>query len=271
MKDKKTLLFPTDFSPRASKALDQAIDFAQQFDYKLLIYHVYHRPIVTEGTSTTLLRQVEGKAEKNFQNLEKKHPNLKNVSYKCRKELGISIDSIVSTAKKEEAELIIMATKGAKGFGELWGTKTAKIIKSVSIPVLVIPDNSSISGIEKVGLACDYSMKTDYDQLSFLIKIAKKLKLDVDVITLNRDEKTMTPGELKNRELMKSQFKKKGTSFSFTFNNNIEEGIIKYCTQNDIGLIAILPKSYSYIRSIFHESLTEKMLFHSPLPLLVLK
>ena len=271
MKDQKTILFPTDFSPRASKALDQAIDFAKKFNYKMLIYHVYHRPITTEGTSTTLLRQVEGKAEKNLHDLEKKHPTLKDITFKCRKELGISVENIVETATKENVDLIIMATKGAKGLGELWGTKTAKIIKSVNIPVLVIPDNSSISGIKKVGLACDYSMKTDYAQLSFLIEVAKKLKLDIDVITLNRDEKMMTPGELKNRELMKAQLKKKGTSFSFTFNNNIEEGIIQYSTQNDIGLIAVLPKSYSYIRSIFHESLTEKMIFHSPLPLLVLK
>lgn len=271
MKDQKTILFPTDFSPRADRALDEAISFAKKFDYKLLIYHVYHRPIVTEGTSSTLLRQVEGKADKNLNDLEKKHPALKTITYKAWKELGISIDSIVETAKKEEAELIIMATKGAKGFGELWGTKTAKIIKSVSIPVLVIPDNSSIKDIKKVGLACDYSMKTDYEQLSFLIDIGKKLKLDIDVITLNRDEKTMTPGELKNRELMKAQLKKKGTSFSFTFNNNIEDGIIEYSKQHGIGLIAVLPKSYSYIRSIFHESLTEKMIFHSPLPLLVLK
>ncbi len=271
MTDHKTLLFPTDFSPRAGKALDQAIDFAQKFDYKMLIYHVYHRPIDEEGANADLLRQVEGKAEKHFKELTQKHPDLKHVTYHTRKELGISIDCIVETAEKEDVDLIIMATKGAKGIGELWGTKTAKIIKSVQVPVLVIPDNSSISGIKKVGLACDYSMKTDYEQLSFLIGIAKKLKLDLDVITLNRDEKTMTPGELKNRELMRGQFKKKGTSFSFTFNNNIEEGIIEYCSQHDIGLIAVLPKSYSYIRSLFHESLTEKMIFHSPLPLLVLK
>ena len=71
MKDQKTILFPTDFSPRASKALDQAIDFAKKFNYKMLVYHVYHRPINTEGTSTTLLRQIEGKAEKNLHDLEK--------------------------------------------------------------------------------------------------------------------------------------------------------------------------------------------------------
>ena len=134
MKDQKTILFPTDFSPRADRALDEAISFAKKFDYKLLIYHVYHRPIVTEGTSSTLLRQVEGKADKNLNDLEKKHPALKTITYKAWKELGISIDSIVETAKKEEAELIIMATKGAKGFGELWGTKTAKIIKKCVNP-----------------------------------------------------------------------------------------------------------------------------------------
>ncbi len=271
MNDKKTILFPTDFSPRANSILDQAIDFAEEFDYKLLIFHVYHRPITEGGTSTDLLRQIERAAEMNFKELEKTKTKLKNIAYSFRKELGISIGNIVDTAKKEEVDLIIMATKGAKGFGELWGTKTAKIIKSVSVPVLVIPDNASIQHIKKAGLACDYSEKTDYKQLKLLIELAEKLKLDIDVITLNRDEKTMTREEISHRELIKNHFEKVETSFNFTFSDNVEDGIIDYSTKNDIGLITILPKSYNYISSLFHDSLTEKMVFHSPLPLLVLK
>ena len=61
------------------------------------------------------------------------------------------------------------------------------------------------------------------------------------------------------------------TTFNFTFHDKIDKGIIEYSKSNGIGLIAIVPKSYGFIEQLFHESLTEKMVFKSPIPLLILK
>lgn len=269
----KTILFPTDFSERASNALNQALVFIQNFDAKIIIYHAYHRPAYYSGGKEQLdqkLDEVKSSIDLKFKQLLKNNEALKETKYEFRKALGVSVESIVELSKKE-IDLIIMATKGTDGLGELWGTKTAKIIKSVEVPVLVIPDNTSLTGIKKMGLACDYSQYTEYETLDFLLEVTERLKLDVDTITLNRSEKVMTNKEKDYKKLVREKLETVPATFNFTFHNNVDEGIINYAKANDIGLIAMLPKSYSFMESLFHESLTEQMTFHSPIPLLVLK
>lgn len=270
----RAILFPTDFSERSQQALDQAIVYAEKFSMKLIIYHAYHRPVTEWDTSRQLKRtldDLEKDIDARFQKLLEQHKKLRAVNYEFRKELGLFIENVIDAAQEKDVQLIIMATKGARGFGELWGTKTARIIKSVRVPVLVLPDHTNLEAIGKVGLVCDYSKETNYHTLDFLLELAETLKLDVDVVTLNRDKKTMTTQELAYQQLVRKKLEDVPTTFNFSFNSNVENGIVEYSMNNDIGLIVILPKSYPFIEGLFRESLTQKMAFHSPLPLLVLK
>lgn len=270
----RTILFPTDFSERSHQALDQAIAYAERFNMKLLIYHTYSRPVTEWNTSRSLtesLQTLERTIDAKFDKLLDQHKQLSTVHYEFRKGLGLSTEGIISTAQEEGIHLIIMATKRAKGFGELWGTKTALIIESVPVPVLVLPDHARREAVEKVGLVCDYSKEANYHALDFLLEWAETLQLEVDVLTLNRDQKIMTSQELAYQQLVRKKLEDVPTTFHFTFNSEVEAGIMEYSAAHGIGLIAILPKSYHFIESLFRESLTKKMTFHSPIPLLVLK
>ena len=270
----KTILFPTDFSERAERALEQAIEVAEKARARLILYHVYHRPVIEGQTAEEMaswLQQLEEGIDVRFHKLAHQYPKLKELDCDFRKELGISVESIAHIPKDEEIDLIIMATEGATGFGELWGTKTAQIIKSVKVPVLVIPDSSHLDEVKRVGLVCDYSEKTHYQTLDFLLKFIELFQLNVDVITLTRDEKTMPSQEKANRALVRKKLENVSATFHFTYHREVEIGIMEYVQSHTIGMIAILPKSYSFIERIFRESLTEKMVFHSQLPLLVLK
>jgi len=272
--NERVILFPTDFSDRSLKALGEALEFAERFKDKMIIFHSYSRPYVEGATpeeSKSLLRQLEDQIDQKFEKLLKNFPKLKSLNHEFRKAVGTSVDNIAEVTNTQKIDLIIMATKGARGFGELWGTTTAKIIKSVEIPVLVFPDKATLTDVTKIGLTCDYSERIDYRKLEFLVEVAEAQKSDIEVITLNREEKLMTSQELAHQQQVKRLLQSVHTSFSFYFCENIEEGVIDYAKQNNIGIIAIMPKSYTYIERLFHESLTERMAFHSPVPLLVLK
>jgi nucleotide-binding universal stress UspA family protein len=270
----KTILFPTDFSERSHQALDQAIACAEQLGMKLLIYHTYTRPVTEWNTGRSLtqrLQALERRIDATFDKLPDQHKQLSGVPYEFRKGIGLLDEEIISIVQEEEIALIIMATKGAKGFGELWGTKTARIVKGVSVPVLVLPDHTSLNAVEKVGLVCDYSKEANYHTLDFMLKLVKALGLDIDVITLNRDQKTLTSQQLAYQQLVRKKLEDASPTFHSTFNSQVEEGIMEYSAANGIGLIAILPKSHGFIEGLFRESLTKKMTFHSSIPLLVLK
>ncbi|MEO1050584.1 MAG: universal stress protein [Bacteroidota bacterium] len=269
-----TILFPTDFSDRATKALDEAIGFAERFKAKLIILHLYHRPVSGKTSSQEMVKsrllKLEMDIDDQFKEIKEQNEKLATISYEFRKSLGVSTEGIINTAHYEDIDLIIMATKGANGFGEIWGTKTAHIVKEVKVPVLVIPDDTTLD-INKVCLACDYSDGTDYEALNLLAKITKEMSMDVNVVTLNTEEKDLTDHQLVQRDKVKELLLSAPIAFEFTFNQHKEIGIINHCQANKAGMIAILPKHYSFIEWLFHDSLTEKMVFHSPVPLLVLK
>lgn len=270
----KTILFPTDFLNRFDEALQQVVGLAKKIQAKVIIYHVYHHPFAHSASTRhakSLLRSYENSVDLKFKELLDNMEDLKSIDHEFKRELGLTVEKIIEISKKEKIDMICMRTKGAEGFGELWGTKTAQIVKSVDMPVLVIPEGSKLETIQKVALVCDYSNKTDYHALDFLLDILNKLKLSVDIITLNRDERTMTTRDKAYRHLVRQKLESASPGFHFALNNDTRHGIIEYSKKNNIDLLAILPKKYNFLVQLFHESLTRKLTFQSHIPLLVLK
>jgi nucleotide-binding universal stress UspA family protein len=266
------ILFPIDFSERSLHALSEAISFAQLFNAKLELLHVYHRPYAKPQADTeSLLRKKRIQVEDRFEQLEKDMPALRRISYKISKEIGVSTEKIIEKAAEPQIDFIIMATKGAKGLGELWGSKTAEIVKHTHIPVLVIPNHAQLTSIDKITLACDYSKAAATNVLKELVQLAEFYKADIDVVTINRDEWKLTDSEQKVRKDVHHKLEEIPHSFSFIFHDDIEEGLLKFSYETGADLICILSKSYGFIESVFHDSLTQSLVFHSKLPLLVLK
>jgi nucleotide-binding universal stress UspA family protein len=270
----KNLLFPTDFTDHSIKALEEALILNRKLKYHITVFHAFSRPFTENksGFKESLgLKQLEERIDKQFAKLEKALPELAKHQHTLVRKLGYSVDLIPEYVKEHDISLIVMNTKGAVGVGELWGTKTARIIKMVEIPAVVIPTGTRLSELSELGLACDFSDDTEYDKVAFLIEIAEKCAIPIDIITLNRHEKTMTKDELKNRDKLLQLVKNIPAKISYRESNSIKKGLIDYCRSNEIGLLGILPKSYNFIERVFHESLTTRMAFNSPIPILVLK
>lgn len=266
----RTVLFPTDFSLRSKKALKQVISFMMGSDMELIIYHVYHRP----GTDDEKLRSLEEKeksVENAFSSIKRTNSELNQINHSFRKELGISTDKIMEMAEKAGADMIIMATKGAKGFGELWGSKTGVIVKNAGIPVLVLPDNTGLGNVKRIGLAYDYHVQVNTGVLETLVDTAKHFDADIDVVSINLDEQSLDEDKTEVRDQMKKQLENIPHTFSYAHHADVEEGIMQYSHDNNIDMICVIPQSYSFIEELFHKSLTKKMVFHSDIPLLVIK
>jgi len=271
---KKQLLFPTDFSDNSVEALKEAARLNKLLKFKIVILHTYSRPFVgknEEVSQESKLLALQEQIDRKFKKLIGKVAELEDQEYETVRKIGYSVDVISEQLNKQDIDLIMMSTKGAAGVGELFGTRTSKIIKNSNTPIVVLPPKTQLSELSTVGLACDFSANTSYDKVDFLIELAEVLNLKIDIVTLNRQEKTMTKTELDNREKLLSMMSHLPATSTYTHHDDVNNGLIEYCKQNDIGLLTVLPKSYTFIESIFHESLTRRMAFQSPVPILVLK
>ena len=138
------ILVPTDFSESAKYALPFAIDLARQYSAKLTILHVVE-PIVTPvdfawGTYSfpDVEKQLSGYVEKSLASIiEEEIPS--EIESETTTLHGKSWREIVSYAKTNEMDLIVMATHGLSGFSHaLYGSTAEKVVRKAPCPVLTI-------------------------------------------------------------------------------------------------------------------------------------
>ena len=164
------ILVPVDFSDRAHHAVGEAVKLARLLGADLTLYHVYARPTLKGAQSPDALEGILQKKTRDidlaFENLKEVCPMLQEVSYTCEKELGISTERIPRYAKDHGTDLMIMATKGAQGIDELWGSKTATIIRKASCPVLVIPDEAGLNFHQDIAFCLRLSSKNRSEDIT---------------------------------------------------------------------------------------------------------
>ena len=91
------------------------------------------------------------------------------------------------------------------------------------------------------------------------------------MVSINLDEQSLDEDKTEVRDQMKKQLENIPHTFSYAHHADVEEGIMQYSHDNNIDMICVIPQSYSFIEELFHKSLTKKMVFHSDIPLLVIK
>ena len=269
------ILVPIDFTQRSTHAVKQATLLAQKSGSKLILFHAYHRPMVPAGVEAevekSFLKKRARSIEKKFDELVNDIPTLKEVNYSLHKTLGKSTDSIVNSVEKLQVDLIVMGTKGAHGFEEIWGSNAAKVAEKAQCPVLILPDEADLSNLKKIGFACDFNQNKKIKMLDYLPFLAKVLNTKINVIYVSLDPKDRHPREYKQAIKIHRKLEDIPHSFDYVYNKNIEDGLVNYCKDNDIGLLAIMPKSRNIFEKLFSESLTKQMVYHIDVPMLILK
>lgn len=141
-----TILFATDFSETAQKAMQTAVELARHFDAQLVILHAYNveipiaSPMMSGGyvLPTGFFEQIGEQAR-----LE-----VETVADEIRKSgvnaTGVAIDepaafAIVDEAKRLKADVIVMGTRGLTGLKHMaLGSVADKVVRTAACPVLTI-------------------------------------------------------------------------------------------------------------------------------------
>ncbi|MEY3344059.1 MAG: hypothetical protein RL090_1743 [Bacteroidota bacterium] len=150
-----TLLVPIDFSENAIIALKFAIGLAKDRKSELVLLHVHDDNNPNEVFRDNLSPSHQMDLWSNF---------ARNQGCKVNPIMvrgGIS-DSILETAKKLSASMIIMGTKGAgNNLQRLIGSNASHVVTNALCPVLVIPQGIESMNISKVVVAIDPAIEND--------------------------------------------------------------------------------------------------------------
>ena len=142
------ILVATDFSPCARAAGQYALELAARLDATLTLLHVYRIPAypVPDGMIYPGPEAVATLLTESQRSLERERAALatpRGARIDVRATEGNSWEEIVSLARREKYELIVVGTHGRTGLAHLLlGSVAESVVRHASCPVLTVPDPS---------------------------------------------------------------------------------------------------------------------------------
>lgn len=147
----RRILAPTDFSQCAAEAFPRAVEMARAFSAELLMVHVLPLEPATPWDippyadfglaampSSEYAEKMEGEVRQRMEALVKDGvPS--GVSVRALVERGDPAREIDHTARREQVDLIVMATHGWTGWRHLvFGSVAERVLREAPCPVLVV-------------------------------------------------------------------------------------------------------------------------------------
>ena len=189
----KTIFCPTDFSSDAENALRYGVSIADTLKAKIIVFHACHLPALVsqvpleEITEERIIREANGQLN---ELMKLDFLRDKNVNITCTAAFGLAVDGIISGASKENADLIIMGTKGASGIEEIFlGSNASSVISKSVCPVLVVPAAARFNGFKKIIFATDY-MDNDIQSITRLSEIASLFDAEILIVHMSDISRT---------------------------------------------------------------------------------
>lgn len=270
----KKILVPLDFSDCSDNALKNAIKLADRMNMELILMHSYIVPVAmaehASGFLTQEIELAEMNAKNRFENLEERFPDLKDVKYHRSVEGGTLLDNIRGLIKAHDVAFIVMGTHGASGLQRvLLGSNAYSIMKHVKCPVIAIPDGADITRMKHIALGGDYKSIPSHDCIQPLVDLTKALYAELHVIHIDQD-KELDHDEMDIARGLDKYLKSIKHSFHFKKDYDVEEGLLTFVKEQNVGLLAMISRQHSFLDRLTHGSETKRMIMDIPIPLMVM-
>ena len=270
----KHIVLPTDFSDNARHACRYAINLYKGQEVTFHLIHSFEPP-----HPTGMLIRIDDILKKEaLQNLKNEQVLLEKDLHDGQK---LGVDAVVGelnnvtnqVIRKNNAELIVMGTKGATGLKEIFvGSNASEIIQSAIKPVLAIPEDAAIKKPETFVLAADYENLNDISVLEPLRSIVKSLEGKLMVVNVkSTDDGEIVFNPVTEKLAIEDYFEDVDHSYHEIQNESVSEGLNDFLNQNDADVLAMIPEKNNFFMKIFHKSVTKQMVLHSQIPLLSLR
>ena len=139
----KRILVPLDFSANSTRALDYAYALAQKFDTALHLVHVCEVPSMMTGSMDAYAIAYndwsQRMGEEAERELEKLRPQLMRVNVSTEVLFGNPARAIVTAARTNDVDLIVMGTHGHGAIMHaVLGNVAERVVRTADCPVLTI-------------------------------------------------------------------------------------------------------------------------------------
>lgn len=275
----KKILVPTDFSPNAKHALRVAAILAVKSHARLGLLHantaIAYNPAFPESVFAGMYDATDyyGVAADEFRKLKKElteEPVFSNLGIDTRVEEGQLYAAVRRVVEEDEADLVVMGTKGAAGAAEFFvGSNTEKVIRTAPCPVLAIPENSGAFELKTVLLATTLE-KDQAAAFRQLAGLQRYWPFKVNVLYLNNPSLFASDEDIKKTVAAFAKEAELKNVHTFVSGNTFDEegSILKFAQKEHTDLIVMATHQRKGVSHLLFGSLTEDTVNHSSIPVL---
>lgn len=268
----KTILVPTDFSAAARNASLYALQLAQATQSRILLFHVYHIPVPpTDELIMANIKNADEYQEENASRIREEISFLKEhseVLVEGKAVEGLAVDEISELEKREKPYLIIMGMQAAGAMSEfLFGSVTTDLIRKTETPVIIVPEQYHFDKLKKVVFADDHS---DDVEIPFVFRdILELYGAKVFILHVNKLNEKVEVGSQPSGTKIEHYFSNTEHVYDFLETDDLVHGITEFIDHYKIDMVAMMPHKHNLLQRLFKESQTQKMAFHTKVPLFV--
>lgn len=270
------ILVPTDFSKEAGFAFDAAVNLANKTGAQILLLHVVeglaHGSFATQGgvpdsfSEEAFTLQLLEKGKEDLHKLISNR-SLAGVKVSTNVQLGNPYHHIARDIVDNEADLVIMGSRGASGYEEvLIGSNTERVVRHSKCPVITVKQPVDFNQITDIVFAADFIKNEGHviDQIKQLQHL-----LDAKLHLLKVD----TPYNFESSRTINSrirEFVQEHGVENYTveiYNEATEEdGIIYYSEDIDADMITLATHGRTGLRHLLSGSIAEDVVNHAQRP-----
>lgn len=259
----KNIIIPIDFSECSEHALKTGAMFAKKHKVSLTLVHMIEMPYGYSTHDSEHAKSVAFMlkfAEMNFKKFIDKD-YLEDIDLKIILKHYALFPEIGNIAIEENADLILMGTHGITKYESLFsGTNTEKVVKSSSIPVLVVKKELQNIDFEKIIYVSDFKLES--------VKAYQKAKVFYNVLGIKPELLFInTPGNsfiaTKDLETRIKTFLMNADghldnldSFICYDDHTVLEGVDYFIEKNNTSLVTVATHGKSKLSNLFNHSVS---------------
>ena len=267
----KRVLLATDFSDNADHAIEYALMLFgnEQVEYCLLnSYGLLHNiPETLISLEDILREQSEKGLAKTLDRIKKAHQEVKIESLSL---YGDAPTIIKKVANERKVDLVVLGNKGSTLDGTIYGSTTTQLARGMKQPMLIVPYTHSGESPHRILLATDLVQIKDLNVLDSMLEVARKFTSEIVVMNVTSPSEHRKVEQAIKRLDFNNHFDGISSKFEVVDNEDIISGINEYANNYRADLLVVSPKRYPYFKNLFHKSITQNMVKHSEIPVMVI-
>ncbi len=269
MKNFKIIL-ATDFTEAADHAVDYTVNLFSSIKSVKPQYFLIHgfKPLVPYTNTPSMPVMTNDALEVELKRkLETQREILQKTedvdAYFMR---GAIQEAIQKLNLSESPNLIVMGSREKDTFARMTiGTHTINVASEAECPVLAVPLEARFKQIGKIALVVLEDKEVSDASIALLKTISEQHESKISVLHVSEKE---------GFEAIKSNIHKKLQGLNHdhvVINHENYEGIAKEIERISPQMVALVSDDATFFEKIFHNSISEKMIYYSRVPTLILK